>query len=436
MKKITLLFDKHLVSCALCLVSIFAHSQNYKITFTGTGASSKVDSVQVENLTQCKSISLSGSDTLVLYGNVGIKEISNSADNGLRIYPNPMTGYCFIDFEATAQCETTIELYDIAGKRITQVQEFLFKGNHIYSLRGLGSGIYVLKVESAQYTYSAKIISVNSTSGIPQIKHIEAKDMPYLPDMAYLKSLKPYKSLINMQYTKWDTLKLTGFSGIYSTVNILVPTKNQTDTFNFIACTDGDGNNYPIVQIGKQIWMEKNLKTTKYNDGTAIPNVTDGLAWSGLIIGAYCWYNDSIKYKSIYGGLYNWFAADSSKLCPSGWHVPDSLEWNTLLNYLGGASIAGRKMKDTCSTYWLSPEPPFLPNAGATNSSGFTALPGGFRIYGQGTFNSLGRNGYWWSATEGNASFAAFCGLFYYASNAALGCFYKQYGYSVRCVKD
>jgi len=155
------------------LITVVA--QNYQITFAGTGASSKVDSVRVENLTQCKSLSIKGSDTLVAVL-TGINEISNATDNVLRIYPNPMTGYCLVDFEATAQGETNLSLYDIAGKRIAQIKEFLFKGVHTYSLSETGSGIYVLKVESAQYSYSAKIVSciAYSVSRNAEIKNIES----------------------------------------------------------------------------------------------------------------------------------------------------------------------------------------------------------------------------------------------------------------------
>jgi uncharacterized protein (TIGR02145 family) len=463
MKKITFLFDKHLGYCALCLVSIFAQAQNYQITFAGTGASSKVDSVQVENLTQCRSISLNGSDILNLYANTGINEISNTKDNSLRIYPNPTTGYCLVNFEATAQGETTLGLYDIAGKKIVQVQEFLFIGQHTYKLSGLGSGIYVLKVESAQYSYSAKIVSCSafSLSGNAEIKHIESLQTTNQnalvanerePDNAEIKNIESLqttnhnalvanerepeggqgevKSLINMQYTKGDTLKLTGFSGIYSTVFMLVPTQSQTITFNFIRCTDADSNHYALVQIGTQIWMEENLKTTKYNDGSAIPLVADDTAWSNLSTPGYCWYNDSIKYKNIYGSLYNWYAVNTGKLCPTGWHVPTYAEWHTLITYLGGGGIAGGKMKESCSTHWYSP------NTGTTNSSGLTFLPGGYRVYDDGTFGSLGGNGDWWSATEGSATGSWYCGLVYGDPDAYLNGDNKQYGFSVRCVKD
>jgi uncharacterized protein (TIGR02145 family) len=156
--------------------------------------------------------------------------------------------------------------------------------------------------------------------------------------------------------------------------------------------TDIEGNIYNTVTIGTQVWMAENLKSTKYKDGTSIPNVTDGSAWAGLTSGAYCWYNNDIGNKSIYGALYNWFAVNTGKLCPVGWHVSSDNEWTILSNYLGGISVAGGKMKSVAG--WSNP------NTGANNSSGFSALPGCYRHY-TGTFNNiLGEFGYWWSSTE------------------------------------
>ena len=112
--------------------------------------------------------------------------------------------------------------------------------------------------------------------------------------------------------------------------------------------TDIDGNVYHTVTIGTQTWMVENLKTTKYNDGTAIPLVTDSTAWLNLTTPGYCWYNnDAATYKNTYGALYNWFTVNTSKLAPSGWHVPTDAEWTTLITYLGGETVAGGQMKST-----------------------------------------------------------------------------------------
>jgi uncharacterized protein (TIGR02145 family) len=197
---------------------------------------------------------------------------------------------------------------------------------------------------------------------------------------------------------------------------------------------DVDGNIYTSVTIGNQVWMVENQKTTKYNDGTSIPLVTVDAAWEALSTPGYCWYNNDNINKSTYGALYNWFVVDAASnggknVCPRGWHVPTDAEWTTLTTYLGGEDVAGGKLKETGTTHWLSP------NTGATNERGFTALPSGYR-YSNGAFFAIGYNGYWWSSTEYSATYVCFRGMYYYASNVYRDNFDKQYGFTVRCLRD
>jgi uncharacterized protein (TIGR02145 family) len=143
---------------------------------------------------------------------------------------------------------------------------------------------------------------------------------------------------------------------------------------NQLTVTDIDGNAYNIVTIGGQAWMKENLKVTKYKDGTTIPLVTATGAWVALTTPGYSFYNNSVT-GGVYGALYNWYTVNTGKLCPTGWHVPSTTEWTTLETFLGGASVAGGKLKETGTSKWFSP------NTGATNETGFTALPGGARNY-------------------------------------------------------
>ena len=194
--------------------------------------------------------------------------------------------------------------------------------------------------------------------------------------------------------------------------------------------TDIDGNVYNTIVIGSQTWMVENLKTTKYRDGTAITNVTDNTAWSNLTAGAYCNYDNLATNVSTYGRLYNWYAvSDSRNIAPTGWHIPTDAEWTTLTTSLGGESVASGKMKETGTTHWNSP------NTGATNSCGFTGLPGGNRNQ-AGVFNYIKYFGSLWSATENDATTAWYRGLAY--NNAAVGriSISKKCGFSVRCIKN
>jgi uncharacterized protein (TIGR02145 family) len=205
--------------------------------------------------------------------------------------------------------------------------------------------------------------------------------------------------------------------------------KNPTGPNGANTVTDIDGNVYHSVTIGTQTWMAENLKTTRLRDGTAIPLVNDSTDWSNLTTPGYCWYNDSAIYGNTYGALYNWFAVNTGKLAPIGWHVPKDTEWTVLTTYLGGDKAAGGPLKDTGTTYWLSP------NGGATNSSGFSALPGGCRRY-DGSFGTMGNNGYWWSATAYNATYSWNYGITYGNAFMFRGYFDYRCGFTVRCVRD
>jgi uncharacterized protein (TIGR02145 family) len=199
--------------------------------------------------------------------------------------------------------------------------------------------------------------------------------------------------------------------------------------------TDQDSNVYKTITIGTQTWMAENLRTTKYRDGSAIPNITDKTAWGNLSTGAYCNYNNTESADTIatYGWLYNWYAAtDSRNIAPAGWHIPTDAEWTTLTTYLGGDSVAGGKMKEIGTTHWITP------NEGATNESGFTALPSGVRLgYIYGTFGSIGYYGIYMSSTFNNIYVQLRCPLVsYWDSHTFHWSGDKDEGFAVRLVKD
>ncbi|MCK4639963.1 MAG: fibrobacter succinogenes major paralogous domain-containing protein [Candidatus Marinimicrobia bacterium] len=209
---------------------------------------------------------------------------------------------------------------------------------------------------------------------------------------------------------------------------------SKVDSITFVdaGVADIDGNTYQTVLIGNQRWMAENLKVTHYRNGDAIPNVTDAPEWSNLTTGAYCNYDNDANNAVTYGSLYNWYAVnDSRNIAPEGWHVPSDVEWQTLVDYLGGYSVAGGKMKETGTTHWNSP------NTGATNESGFSALPGGYRHYATGGYSALGTNGYFWSSTEEYSAYVYYWFLYQnYSFVTQDVSFNWQRGFSVRCVRD
>jgi uncharacterized protein (TIGR02145 family) len=202
---------------------------------------------------------------------------------------------------------------------------------------------------------------------------------------------------------------------------------------------DADGNVYSTVIIGKQEWFAENLKTTKYSNGTPIPNVTGYFDWFNLTSDAYAWYdNNEASYKNAYGALYNWNAVNTGILCPTGWRVPTDAEWTILTDYVGGEKIAGGKLKSTRTEPFAHPRW-LTPNNYATNVYGFSALPGGYRFsdhYNEGPFLSMGSYGTWWSCSERSETSVWCRAIDHYYGNMTRSFTFKKYGLSVRCIKD
>jgi len=193
---------------------------------------------------------------------------------------------------------------------------------------------------------------------------------------------------------------------------------------------DIDGNVYQAVKIGNRWWMMENLKVTRYRNGDPIEHITDAPAWDRLTVGAFCMYDNSADNGAVYGFLYNWYAVNDSRgITPEGWHVPTDEEWQTLIDHLGGASIAGGKMKEAGLSHWENP------NTGADNESGFLALPGGYRYY-EGDFHEKGYQAYFWSGTGISLSLAWNRVLRYNSSAVDRVDRNRIGGFSVRCVRD
>jgi uncharacterized protein (TIGR02145 family) len=208
-------------------------------------------------------------------------------------------------------------------------------------------------------------------------------------------------------------------------------TANTADSSNTKTVTDVDGNTYKTVRIGDQVWMTENLRTTKYSDGTAIPNVTDDNQWKALSTAAWCHYdNDSSQHEVTYGKLYNGYAVVTGKLCPTDWHIPTSAEWTVLTDYLvadGHSGAKGKALKSTSG--WGS-------GGNGTDDYGWLGLPGGWRENDSDNFDYIGENGVWWSSSKSSANES-----WNYALTIDSHDVYKEsssleYGYSARCLRD
>jgi uncharacterized protein (TIGR02145 family) len=246
---------------------------------------------------------------------------------------------------------------------------------------------------------------------------------------------------------------MAGTTGSLFTTNEVIGDSSKTMPLEMIASgtvgdlyrsglgvTDVDGNTYTTIIINGMEWMAENLRTSTYANGESIPNVTDGWAWSDLTTGAWAHFRNDSQYEHPYGKLYNWYAvSDPRKLCPSGWHVPTDREWSYLESalgmpdselwqegYRGSRQNVGGKMK--AKNLWKAP------NEGATNESGFSGLPGGYRVLGD--FHNFGNRGCWWSARQTNAWHAWYWNLSYDLTGSSRQHEYKTNGHSVRCVKN
>jgi uncharacterized protein (TIGR02145 family) len=433
-----------LVASLPCIAAI-----NYSISFTGSGASTTVGDVVVQNLTKDTSVTVPAGNVLNLSDGLSSVEQLNANNETIHVYPNSLEGKSTLAFFAKQVGSAQINIYSLDARKVVSISQNLQAGSNSFQL-SLPEGSFAIQVIGNEYTYSAKMINQSASLSKPEITYIgNEKPLSATPQ----KSKSSALGTTTMTYTTGDRLLYTGTSGNYSTVVTDIPTASKIVNFDFAACTDADGNNYKVVKIGTQTWMAENLKTTKYNDGISIPNVTGNTAWSYLSTPAYCWYNnDTTTYKNTYGALYNWYTVNTAKLAPVGWHVPTDAEWTILDNYLmangynyDGTTTGNKYAKSLAAiTNWETST--YTGDVGndlsKNNSTGFSALPGGYRGY-NGTFVSVGLSGYWWSATERGMSSAwsrimyySYYSFIYSTGHVSRNDYDETIGFSVRCVRD
>lgn len=206
--------------------------------------------------------------------------------------------------------------------------------------------------------------------------------------------------------------------------------------------TDQEGTVYKTVKLGTQTWMAQNLKTSTYNDGTTIPSVTDANQWDALTTGAYCYHNNDESNNDKIGKLYNWYAVETGKICPTGWHVPTQTEWATLETFLkennfgaGGTDNIAKAL--AANSDWTYSDVANVVGNDLTinNRTGFNALPSGSRSF-SGNFLNVSNYTFFWTSTLKDADYAYYSGLYYYESTLQNLNDNKSYGFSIRCVKD
>jgi len=434
MKKRTIIFLVMLATTCL-------HAQNYYINFTAGGTASTLDSVLVYNLTQDTFLTLSSEDTLKLEGTANI--FSNPAkENEIKIYPNPLYETGYIEFYSDVQEIAEISVYDVTGRIILQSNQEIQTGSNIFELSGFSKGYYQLSISSKTFKKNKGFVSLNAGNHYPQIRF-----KSYIYNEPKMKSsTKSAKNIFQMPYNAGDEMLYIGYAGLLSEDFVDIPTSSQTVNFIFSSSSCGgsftdnrDGKSYTTVRIGLQCWMAENLKYLPSVVSSAIGSLSFSYYYVYGYAGSDVSLAEATTNYNIYGVLYNWQAAMAGSTssssnpsgvqgaCPAGWHLPSDAEWTQLTDYLGGANVAGGKLKATA--FWDSP------NTDATNETGFTALPGGIR-YTNGSFYYIGVTGRWWSSTEDDTDFPLMLFIDYNGGGAISGDYNKAMGISVRCVKD
>ena len=443
-----------LISFLMMGMALFAQT-SIALTFNGqdqNNARVQLDNVVIQNVTRGWTETIFFPDTVYTL-TVGTGVADYLLHSGMQVMPNPFDGRTQVNIHSVKRESVTMTLMDINGKRCAEYKGLLSEGNNYFEIELVAPQTYILSVQTAEGTRSLKMVNTGG-AGRNQIKETGVNG-----NAVQLKSTKAHN------FELGDEMRYTGYS---QQSNGLIPstpiTQNQYEseviTLHFTlsenpclgtpTVTDYDGNIYNTVQIGTQCWMKENLRTTKYADGTSI-----ALGSTTSETTAYRYYPDNNSSNvSTYGYLYNWPAvmhgASSSVanpsgvqgICPTGWHVPSDAEWTQLTDYVSSQSqyVCGndntyiaKALASTTGWNTSSNTCAVGNNQSSNNVTGFSAFPAG---YYSGSYNDFGYNAYYWSSTEYNSSAAWDRCLRYGYASVSRSKYKKDYGFSVRCVRD
>ncbi len=442
MKNTLLLLAAAFLSCTLS-------AQDYKVSFSANGLATETDSVKIENVTQGKSITVYGQDTLHLLGTVSSADIPESKTD-FSLYPNPSAGHSQLEFYSPDGGTAKLMISDISGKRLFTRQLEAQPGTNRIRISGLSRGSYLLTLNQ-NGTQQTRKLTVTAGSGENLQAEISAAGNKEINN----KSVKA-DNLVEWQYNDEDILIFTGYGNGHSRIHVYYITMDTEVTFNLVSCEDPDGHKYTVTTIGGVTWMAENLKTSKYNNNVPIPNLTEDTDWNNTTEGALCYFdNDSASYAEEFGPLYNYAAASHGDLCPLGWHVATETEFSDLMvhlqgsgyNYDGTVNLDSdpdtgdftAKALSATHSFWNSDvegAPGNNDYPSYRNRSGFSALAGGLRVNTVGFGNSMGDESSYWSSTSHDTDWAyrLFIAHDYATTQLLFGP--KLAGYSVRCVQD
>ncbi len=415
-------------------ISAFGQNATMELTFTAENSSLYVpmDSILIVNTTQGVDTMLYAPDTVLVLDYVsGIDNKTTKDGNRFSVsqnFPNPFYEKTKIDLFLPNGEKIKISIRDILGREVAYYKKDLNAGHHSFEFYPSNEKCYFLTATGNQTHKTIKMMNAAAiTSRGERCRLVYA-------GYEKMSGFKAHKATNRFGFTLGDELKFTSYTGVEVTEITNAPTGSQTYVFQFdgwTPCpdmsmvTDSDGNRYNTVQIGSQCWMKENLKV-----GTMINSQDDQT--NNDTIEKYCYNNSSIN-CNIYGGLYLWnemmqyvTTEGAQGICPAGWHLPTNAEWTDLSDFYG--ATAGGELKETGTSHWNPP------NKGATNLSGFTALPGGYRFT-DGSFHGLLNCTYIWESLAGTY-YAKSITLHFDTWNMSRTSNLKADGFSVRCIKN
>lgn len=425
------------------LMSFFAlntYALNYTINFFASGASNTLDSVVVNNLTQGTFKTLSGGNSLTLtdvFTSVDQLKLNNE---DFKVCSNPAQGNSTVFFMVKHTGNTIINAFGLDGIQIIGTNLNLQQGENSFQI-SLPKGVFAIKIDGTGFSYKIKILNQSFSAGKPKISCFTAEVHPSVV------AQKNKSSVNSFQYTAGDRLLFKGFSGKCCSVITDVPNSSGDKYFLLKSCFDFEGNNYSTVQIGNQVWMAENLKSTKYQNGEVVPNIKDNAEWRALTSGGWCDLDNDVNNGLKYGKLYNFYVVqDPRKIAPTGWHVSSDEEWTTLENYIianGGNSDGtltshkiAKAIAATTDWYDVSGYDGIVGQyRNQNNKSGFTGLPAGY-CDSYGSFSQIvGGWAYWWNSNI-NPYYPWAWGIEYNSMYCGRSGYSNNEGFSIRCVAD
>jgi uncharacterized protein (TIGR02145 family) len=435
MKKITSIIST-------LFLAVVANAQStYLINFTGTGATTNIDSIRVENLTSGAKVKLSGGDILRLNVTTGIDENSAASQLELTNFPNPFNGQTKISYYSEENTNILLSVTNVAGQVVAQLDAKVEIGKNNFNFLAPAAGVYFINVVNSSLNFSKKIVcnaSSNATASLDFTGTEAGKIAEYQQTKQMVQQLRSAQATtVDMAYQTGSIIRFTGYShavtGMLTTIISDIPTNSKTLSFMFIVCMDADSNHYPVVKIGAQYWMAENLRTTRYSNRDTIIHAGDTTSWKETYEGAYCTFNDSLGIRAKNGRLYNWYAvSDPRDLSPAGWHVAtiddqDALTFTLDQDGFYSTGKGGLALKSTKS--WDTKN--------GIDYYGFNGLATGERWI-DGSFDERGMMGLFWLNSENDDQSSPLFFELYDGSDDFWQGVITPYiaGYAVRCVKN